>query len=142
MDNNEGLSKKRHPFVELLVVTFFMLAVPFIVFVLLRKAMTEWTHYGPKLVFCQSETFAGLIGTAFAVMLIMSDVFNKPFKTVVDRWLELFDNIRYGLWSVGFRVYFDNIRENGLHFWWYLALIGFEVYLVLDGLRRFFDIVG
>ena len=41
MDNNEGLSKKRHPFVELLVVTFFMLAVPFVVFVLLRKAMTD-----------------------------------------------------------------------------------------------------
>ena len=140
--DNEGLSKKKHPFVELFVATFFMLAVPFTIYIFFSSAMKLLTHYSPSLIACQSEAFAGLIGTAFAMMLIFSDFLNEPFKVVINRWWELFDNIRYGLWGVGLRCYLRNIWEHGIHFWWYLALTGFEVFLIVDGLKKFFAIVG
>ncbi len=142
MDNKEGLSKKKHPYAELIIFSFFMLAVPFTIYIFFSSAMKYITKYSPALISCQAEAFAGIIGTAFAGMLLFSDVFSNPFKIVIERWAELFDNIRYGLWHVAKDTYLHDLKENGINFWIYLVLSGFEVFLIVDGLKKFFAIVG
>ena len=64
MDNKEGLSKKKHPYAELIIFSFFMLAVPFTIYIFFSSAMKYITKYSPVLISCQAEAFAGIIGTA------------------------------------------------------------------------------
>ena len=139
---NSGVTKKKHPFVELLTVTFFMLGVPYVIFLMCRGLLKMHTNNSATLINAQAEAFAGIIGTGFTFILVMTDFFTVPLMAVIERWKELFADLRSGLWKEGMRSYLYSLKDKGIIFWYYLALAGFEVFLIIDGTRRFLALIG
>ncbi|MCR5067836.1 MAG: hypothetical protein K6A14_07230 [Erysipelotrichaceae bacterium] len=139
---NSGVTKKKHPFVELLTVTFFMLAVPYVIFLMCRALLRTYTNNSSALINAQSEAFAGLIGTGVMFVLFLSDSFIIPLMAVLERWHELIADIRAGMWRSGLKTYAYNLKEKGILFWYYLALFGFEIWLIIDGCQRFVELLG
>ena len=143
MDNrNEGLTKKNHPYIELLTACIAMLGFPYLIYIMFSAAMKHYTRYSPALIAAQAEGFAGLIGTAFALMLFLSGIYKRPWQVTVERWKEFFGYARYGLWASAFQSLWLSIKEEGMNFLFYIALTAIQLWLAVDGINRFFTIIG
>lgn len=140
MDN--GFTRKKHPIAELLIVTFFMLALPKVIFNITSALLRDFTNNSSDLVFAQAEAFAGIIGSVFSITLYMTGFLLEPFMKVAARWYDLIGYLQFGLFKLGFRSYFRRLREDGINLWLYIALMCFEVFLAIDGFRRFFVLTG
>ena len=140
MDN--GFSRKKHPIIEVIVVTFFMFLVPHVIFAMCSSLLKEFTNNSSDLVFAQAETFAGIIGTVFSMFLYATGFLFEPFMKVAARWYDLIGYLQFGLWKLGFRSYFRRIWEDGINLWIYIGLMLFEVFVFMDGLKRFCMLTG
>ena len=65
MDN--GITRKKHPYLIMFVAIWAMLFVPGAIFTLLSGVMKEYSHYSDALRHAQAEGLAGLCGTVFAL---------------------------------------------------------------------------
>ena len=140
MDN--GLTKKKHPYLTLLVAIIAMLIFPYCIFKLLSAVMKEYSTYSDALIFAQAESLTGLCSTVWALSWIQIGLYREPVRVVIERWHEFIGYIKCGLWGEGFRSYLQNIKENGINLVMFLCLTAFQVYLLVDGLQRFFNITG
>ena len=140
MDN--GFTREKHPILEVIVAIIGMFAVPGIIYALFSAVMREYSTYSEALISAQAEGFAGIIGIVYALTLVFTDYLKGPGTVVEERWRNFLDFIKCGLWGEGFRGYLHDIKENGITFLAFLILTGFEIFLFVDGLRRFFAIMG
>ena len=74
--------------------------------------------------------------------MIPHSLYREPIRVVIERWHELFGYLKCSLWGEGFRSYLQNIKENGINLFVFLCLTGIQVYLLVDGVQRFFNITG
>ena len=142
MSEGNGLTRQKHPFVELIAATCTMLALPALVYVLLSAVMKEYSHYSPALIAAQAEAFAGICGSVFALILFYCGIFMEALMTFISRWAKLIGYIRYDMWEIGWKTYLTSLKEDGFTFCGFLLLTGFELFLVFDGLGKFFAITG
>ncbi len=138
----EGITKKKHPMMELLITAFFLLLLTCLTYLTVDAIIRKFSGNSPALRFCQSEAFAGIIGCCFSAILLLTGLLDEPFHNVVERWKELGADFSCGLWKSGLRSYLYTLKEKGIYFWLYLALFGFEVFLIADGIRRFSELTG
>ncbi len=139
---NEGITKKKHRLLELLITAFFLLLITYLTYLISDAIIRKFTGNSPALRFCQAEAFAGIIGSAFAALLLLTGLLDEPFHNVAERWKELGADFSCGLWQSGLRSYLYALKDKGIYFWLYLALFGFEVFLIIDGVRRFSELTG
>ncbi|MBQ1521405.1 MAG: hypothetical protein IIZ74_01430, partial [Erysipelotrichaceae bacterium] len=52
---NEGLTKKKHPYLELITACIAMLGFPYLTFILFSAVMKEYSKYSPALISAQAE---------------------------------------------------------------------------------------
>ena len=142
MSEGNGLTRQKHPFVELLTAISAMLALPALVYVLLSAVMREYSNYSPALIAAQAEAFAGICGSVFALILYKCGLFIEPFVTFISRWSKLISYIRYDMGEIGWKAYLTSLKEDGVTFLGYVLLTGFELFLVFDGLNKFVAITG
>ncbi len=142
MSEGNGLTREKHPYVELFTAISAMLALPAAVYFLLSAVMKEYSNYSPALIAAQAEAFAGICGSVFALILYTCGLFIEPFIIFISRWAGLLGYIRYGLWDIGLKSYLTSLKEDGFAIWGYIVMTGFELFLVFDGLGKFFAITG
>lgn len=138
---NEGLTKKKHPYLELITACVAMLGFPYLTYILFSAVMKEYSKYSPALISAQAEALSGMIGVAFAGILLLSGLFKEPYKVMKERWQELFEDIKYGLKDIAFRSFRKNIRENGINFVAFLLLIALQFWITFDGINKFLSII-
>ena len=138
---NEGLTKKKHPYLELITACIAMLGFPYLTYILFSAVMKEYSKYSPALISAQAEALSGMIGVAFAGILLLSGLFKEPYRIMKERWLEFFEDISYGLKDIAFRSFRKNIRENGINFVAFLLLTALQFWITFDGINRFLSII-
>ena len=138
---NEGLTKKKHPYLELITACIAMLGFPYLTYIMFTAVMREYSKYSPALISAQAEALAGMIGIAFAGILLLAGLFKEPFMVMKERWREFFEDINYGLKDTAFRSFRKNIRENGINFVAFLLLTALQFLVTLDGINRFLAII-
>ncbi|MBQ1522238.1 MAG: hypothetical protein IIZ74_05700, partial [Erysipelotrichaceae bacterium] len=89
----------------------------------------------------QAEALSGMIGVAFAGILLLSGLFKEPYRIMKERWMEFFEDINYGLKDTAFRSFRKNIRENGINFVAFLLLVAVQLLVTLDGINKFLSII-
>lgn len=138
---NEGLTKKKHPYLELITACVAMLGFPHLTYILFSAVMKEYSKYSPALISAQAEALSGMIGVAFAGILLLSGLFKEPYRIMKERWLEFFEDISYGLKDTAFRSFRKNIRENGINFVAFLLLTALQFWITFDGINKFLSII-
>lgn len=128
MDDNKQYS----PYHGCLVVIFFLIAVPLALWGILDGAMAHFRPYdawinGP------GARFIGFgLGSIFHMSCIICGILRQPFRAVCYRVKEFFENLPVSL-GYAFECYWDDLKQDGVLFIIYAAIIGACLALAIDG---------
>ena len=128
MDDNKQYS----PYHGCLVVIFFLIAVPLALWGILDGAMAYFRPYdawinGP------GARFIGFgLGSIFHMSCIICGILRQPFRAVCYRVKEFFENLPVSL-GYAFECYWDDMKQDGVLFIIYTAIIGACLALAIDG---------
>lgn len=128
MDDNKQYS----PYHGCLVVIFFLVAVPLALWGILDGAMAYFRPYdawinGP------GARFIGFgLGSIFHMSCIICGILRQPFRAVCYRVKEFFENLPVSL-GYAFECYWDDMKQDGVLFIIYAAIIGACLALAIDG---------
>ena len=118
-----GEHKNQSPYHGVFVAGAFMLVVPVVLFFLVKGAIAIWKpSMDPEEIIATAKTFGLGMGFLFHISLVFAGVIKEPFRAVVNRVANFFENLKFNF-KLAWNCYVDEVRETGLAFWIFLAII-------------------
>ena len=71
-------------------------------------------------------------GFLFQMCCVLCGLFKQSFKAVTKRVANFFSNLTVSF-KFAFTMYFDEIKEDGVVFWFYFYIVVFTAYFSVDG---------
>ncbi len=104
--------------------------------------LTEYQpQFSDELSFAQAKFFGCAIGGLLHFAYWISGVFRRSFQVVKNRLREFFSFLGLSP-ALAFKVYFGDIVANGVAFWLYLAVVGFNAWVAADAFIEFSELWG
>ena len=118
-----GEHKNQSPYHGVFVAGVFMIVVPVLLFFLVKGAIAIWKPTTPPEESTAIAKMFGLgVGFLFHLSLVLAGVMKNPFRAVVNRVVNFFDNLKFNF-KLAWGCDVDEVRETGLAFWIFLAII-------------------
>ncbi len=139
MQSENGV--KKSPYKGIIIVLFFLVIVPILFYFLFYYIIDKYqAFYGDKL-----NKFASLflgfgVGFIFQLSCIIGGLFKGCFIVVIKRIIGFFDNVRYSF-KMAVKLYFDDIRENGIVFWLMFPIVFTTFCICLYGFFGYISIM-
>ena len=112
-----GEHKNKSPYHGVGLACFFMIAIPVVMYIIIRSLLFELQPTMGKEVNEMSARVLGLgIGVVFHLGCIIAGVLKDSFKIVVNRVVDFFDNLKFSF-KLAWKCYVDQLRDGGIAFW-------------------------
>lgn len=128
---------KRSPYRGILFTIIMLVGVPVGVFTLLYVAVMKWSSYSNYyLNFYTAQALGFGCGFLFQLSCILCGLLKKCFRAVVKRVVGFFGNLTISF-KFAFKMYIDDLREDGAVFWIYFIIIVITLHLSISGFINF-----
>ncbi len=131
---------KKSPYHGILFGCFYLIVVPAAIFIVLYLAINiSWSQqqYSGEINLATAKAFGCGCGSVFHLSCIIVGQLRESFHTVVERVKEFFINLFVSP-ALAVKCYWMDLKDGGVVFWIYLAVMGFNLYLTVDGFMDFF----
>lgn len=129
-------SEYNSPYKGLLVALFFLIIVPIVAYGVLLEIMNTWRPH-----FLNELTARALgcgIGSALHLGMIFQGLLSAPFRAVISRIVEFFQNFVISP-KLAFSEYWRDIKTKGIAFWIYAAVMGGCLYVCVDAVLEIIE---
>ncbi|MBO5867184.1 MAG: hypothetical protein J6Q55_03960 [Clostridia bacterium] len=118
-----GEHKERSPYHGVFVAAFFMVLVPILLFLLINGSIKLWQpHTAVEERIATAKMFGLGTGFLFHITLMLVGVMKEPFRAVVRRIANFFENLKFNF-KLAWTCYVDEVKETGVAFWIFFAII-------------------
>ena len=126
-------SEYSSPYRGILVTLFFILIVPIICNGVLLEVLERWRPHHLNELTARALGFG--IGSVMHLSMIIQGLLEVPFRAVISRIGEFFQNIVISP-GLAFSEYWRDIKTKGLVFWIYAIAIGGCFYVCIDAVIK------
>lgn len=124
---------KKSPYRGILFTLIFLIGVPVGLYFFLKVILTTnapYREYDLNKYTAQALGFG--CGFLFQMCCVLCGLFKQSFKAVTKRVVNFFSNLTVSF-KFAFTMYFDEIKEDGVVFWFYFYIIVFTAYFSVNG---------
>ena len=131
--------KNQSPYHGFILSCIALIIVPCLLFLLVYSVVNKYSNLSKELTIYTAMGFGFCAGTLFHISCIIAGLFKGNFMVVVRRIGEFFSNFCISK-KLAFKLYKEDIIENGVVFWPYLFIILSCLGLSLYGFFKFFTL--
>lgn len=132
--------KKQSPYRGFGVILFFLITVPLGLFSLVKAVLDEYSTYSPALDMATAKALGCGFGFLFHMVCVLSGVLDAGWDAVKYRLREFVENLIVGP-GYAFRTYLEDMRDDGVTFIIYLAVILGNLSIVVGGAQDAFALL-
>ena len=133
----EENGRKVSPYKGVWLVTFLLIIVPIIFYIIIRLIMFKFQPSLEKDIKEFSSLAVGFgLGFVFHLACIIAGLFKGTIVVIIKRIKEFFETLNISF-KLAIKSYFDNVKEDGLVFYIYFIIVGTNLGLALYGLIKF-----
>ena len=132
--------KKQSPYRGFWVILFFLIMVPFGLFSVVKAVLDEYSRYSPELDMATAKALGCGFGFLFHMVCVFSGVLDAGWDAVKYRLREFVENLIVGP-VYALRTYLEDMRDDGVTFIIYLAVILGNLSSVVGGAQDAFALL-
>ncbi len=126
--------KKQSPYRGFWVILLFLILVPLGLFSLVKAALDEYSRFSDALDLATAKALGCGFGFLFHMICMLSGVLTSGWEALKYRLQEFAENLTVSP-GYAFRTYLEDMRDDGVTFIIYLAVILVNLSVVIDGVR-------
>ncbi len=128
MDSN----KKYSPWHGFPFVLLMLIGVPLLMYLVISAAVNYYQPQFARVNPASSRCIACMLGSIYHASCVMGGLLRDPWRVLVYRVKEFFENLPCGL-PFALSCYWDDLKNDGCLFLIYAAIIGGCLYLAIEG---------
>ncbi len=132
--------KERSPYYGVPVSCVALIVVPLILYWVVRMVIFKFqTQFSYELNAATARAMGFGVGALFHIACILAGAMTEPLRAVLSRLKEFFSNLTISF-KLACSCYVHDLRDLGVVFWIYAAIMGTNLYLCIDGFRDFLEL--
>lgn len=126
--------KKQSPYRGFWVILFFLITIPMGLFAVVKAVLDEYSTYSPALDMATAKALGCGFGFLFHMICVLSGILEAGWDALKYRLREFAENLIVSP-GYAFRTYLEDMRDDGVTFIIYLAVILTNLSIVIDGVQ-------
>ena len=135
----EYKGQEKGPYYGVLQTCLILIIIPLIFILIIYGVFSYFKSLSEEAICYSTLTFGGTCGVLFHMIAIISGLFKGTFKVVINRISTFFQNVVLDI-RLAFKIYFEDIKNEGIVFWIYLIIILSMIGLTIYGAVNLFDL--
>ena len=131
---------KKSPYKGIFFTIIMLVGVPVGIFLIFLAVLTKNSSYQNYYInFYTAQALGFGCGFLFQVSCILCGLFKKCFKAVIKRVVGFFENLSISF-KFAFKMYIDDLVEDGIVFWIYFIILSITLQLALSGFLNYMSL--
>ena len=137
----EHQGKKQSPYHGVIQTCLLLISVPLILFLIIYLIFDKYQNL-PQTTNLYGAMGIGFgVGVLFHISCVIAGLFKGLFAIVVRRFAEFFDNLSISF-KFAIKLYYEDLKENGMVFWIYFIIISSYIALSIYGFVSYFTCIN